>query len=261
MHAAVVAQRAGIDAHLVQVQAAQAAGRRGRAIKIKQAVGRMDADDDIRLEALHLAVQKARLGLAQGTLARPASRVFAGDFFPIHLGIGVPMGGGEIAVQVNPVGIDAGGRLGQQAVRVQGRHKAPARVAGRGLRQANPVQGQRHGRQLIAVDAAHHQHAQRCRLRPDIAHVDGQPVHAFGAAGAQLRGLAHAPLDVGEPLGKVITHPGRRSGVSYKQNSNQEDAKAGRQHACILWAGCGEGLKLSHASSGKNHINPANGSG
>jgi len=176
MHAAIVAQGAGENAHLVQVQPAQARGWHRRPVKIEHAVGCVDADDQLRVEAAHLLVEKAGFRLRQGFRPRPAPWVTRGALFPVNAGIALPVRGREISVEVDPTGIDPGGRPGQHAIRIEHRHKAPMdglRRLGRRLAgQANPVQHHRRRGQFVAMNGPNHQHPHRGLGRHDVAGPD-----------------------------------------------------------------------------------------
>ena len=58
MNAAIVAQAAGKDAYLIQIQASELGGRGSGAIKIQHAIRRMNAHDQMRFETLHLIVEE-----------------------------------------------------------------------------------------------------------------------------------------------------------------------------------------------------------
>ena len=162
----------------------------------------MNADNQLRLEAEHLLVQKTRFRLRQGFWPGPAARIACGALFPINFGVTGPVGRGEISVQVNPTGIDPGGRAGKHAIWVEHRHKAPMdrqrRVRRRLAGQTNPVQGHRASRQLIAMNGAHHQHPQPRFGRQNVTRPKRLPFNRASRAGLELRCLTQFTPQIGQ---------------------------------------------------------------
>ena len=89
----------------------------GRAIVVEQAVGSVQADDHVRAKALDFAFQPAGFRFGAGRIAREAARVAGCLIAPVALCAVAPVGGGEIAIQVDTVGVNPAGGGGQQAIR------------------------------------------------------------------------------------------------------------------------------------------------
>lgn len=156
----------------------------------------MDAHDQVRAELLHLLVQVAALGLGQRGRAGPAPRVAAGALLPVARRLARPARRGEVAVEAHAVRIGASRRCGHQAVGVEHRQKAPVHrprelhTFARG--QLQPVQRHRGRGQLVAMDRAHHQHAQRRAAAARMGRI--ATGFALGAGGVHVPLQQHPAL-------------------------------------------------------------------
>ena len=101
-----------LEQGLIEVKSPEFVWWDARAIKIQYAIGRVDADDQLRRKARHLIEYQFRFRLRKRLFTRPATRVFFGAFAPIRTCFILPIGCGEVAIQINATGIRARWLLG-----------------------------------------------------------------------------------------------------------------------------------------------------
>ena len=225
-----IAERARINAQTMQVQAAHLLRRRKIAVVVEHAIRRMHRDDDVGFEFLDLRGKPLVFGFAAGAFTREATFLesHAAPVVPRFLG---PAGGRQVAVEIHAVGVHAGRRLVEQAVRVHHWRDAPLVVGAVLVDHVHPAEHRTDRTQFVAVGGRDQQHAARAgtRGRLDLTHDQRAAVDGLVARVGERTRHAVAGRHAIHALGERAAPFGNRVARRQARGRELHDARPARE--------------------------------